>query len=206
MSYKNQLQEFLQKNNRPLPIYISERIDEGVDHKPIWLTCINMDSIIFEGEGQSKKIAECEAAKLVLEYILENNLKNDSKNDSKNDILLFSQKAEFADMPLNNYDKIYLIDGENYNIKKLPDGLSLIFVAKNTSKKIVFELQNKHDNCYVLISECVGKDAADHLLTFYAGKLSMLFPEKNYYVLTKDHYGEFLEKFMKNCQYICSGL
>ena len=56
------------------------------------------------------------------------------------------------------------------------------------------------------ISDSVGKDAADHLLTFNAGILHhmLLGHSMNYYVFTNDNFGQLLEKFMPNCKFICS--
>ena len=99
-----------------------------------------------------------------------------------------------------------MVDGENcdLNMTKIDSNiLVLFFAAKNTTKNKIFEHQTKYNNCYVFLSQCVGKDAADHLLTFYAGKLSMI-TNKKMLVMTRDHYGEFLERFMENCQFICS--
>ncbi len=199
MSHKNKLLEFLQKNKLNIPTFVTTRIDTGIDHNPIWMSQIIINDNTFSGQGRSKKEAEAEASKFAMEILVEQNLRI-------NNPIMVSKIFNFDDHSIQEYSDIYLFDGENYNINSPPKGLCLFFVAKNTTKKIVFQFQEKYSNCYVIISECVGRDAADHLLTFYAGKLSILYPDKNYYILTKDHYGEFLEKFMKNCKYVCSGI
>lgn len=118
-----------------------------------------------------------------------------------------SQKVKHIwEINFSKYDSILLMDGDNVDISEIEDNiLILIFVAKNTTRHKVFKLQN-NENIYVFISDSVGKDAADHLLTFNAGILHHLLFDKdmNYYVFTKDHFGELLEKFMPNCKYICS--
>lgn len=206
-SWKNLLQELCITCKMLQPVYKTERIDNSLDHAPIWKSVCSCQDVPFDSIGNSKKEAELSAAKLSYEYFntkLEDLIQQQNKKTKIDRI----QKAEHLyQINLNMYDKVILVDGENVEIdpnKVNTDMLVLIFVAKNTSKNIVFELQQNYPNYYVFISQNVGRDAADHLLSFYAGKLSIINPDKNYYVLTKDHYGEFLEKFMNNCKYICS--
>lgn len=203
-SWKNLLQEWCIKCKIPGPIYDVKRIDTGIDHSPIWEATCECYEKVFSSSGSSKKEAELSAANIAYEY-----LRNNKVNDviKKNKIDRVQKMYDIRNLDLNCYNKIVLVDGENIDLdisKITNEMLILIFIAKNSSKNIFFDLQQKYDNYYVFISESVGRDAADHLLTFYAGKLSMIDATKDYYVLTKDHYGEFLEKFMNNCKYICS--
>jgi Double-stranded RNA binding motif len=205
---KNLLQEHFQKAKSRLPIYSPPiRIDPGIDNAPIWKSTVTLDDDrIFDGIAESKKGAEIIAADHAYNYINQKQVKF-TKQSNQNNQTIYQKVKDISEIEIKNYKLVLLVDGENsdFDIKKLSnDILILIFASKNTSKKLIFQFQNDYANCYVFISECVGRDAADHLLTFYAGKLSILYNNMQYYVLTKDHYGEFLEKFMNKCKYICS--
>lgn len=195
-SYKNLLQEHFQKNGLDIPIYQTDRIN-GPDHEPVWLSKLQFNDKVYTADGYSKREAEANVAKKAYsDYcpkpVQEVKIERKQKVDNMKDI----------DFGL--YESILLVDGENCDLDKVNSNmLVLFFAAKNTTKNKIFEYQMNHKNCYVFLSQSVGKDAADHLLTFYAGKMSMMTNKKTY-VLTKDHYGEFLEKFMDNCKFICS--
>ena len=202
---KNLLQEHYQKSNSQLPSYTSIRIDDGIDNAPTWKSTVTLlNNITFDGISTSKKDAEIIAANHAYEYII--NSKQINRNNQKS--IQFNQKVKsINEIQVNEYKLVLLVDSENcdFDIEKLSrDILILIFVSKNTSKKNIFQFQTDYENCYVFISDSVGRDSADHLLTFYAGKLSILYGDLQYYVLTKDHYGECLEKFMNKCKFICS--
>lgn len=198
-SYKNILQEYTQKNNLKNPEYMTTSIN--IRSGLLWRAILVLfDGTTFESEGTTKKNAETNAAMLACNYV---NLLEQPKK------VLCTQKVnDILEIDLLCYRIIILVDAENLDIDmdNLPEyTLVLIFVSKNTSKKNVFQWQSKYDNCYVFISDSVGPDASDHLLTFYAGKLSVNQHGKHqYYILTKDHFGAHIEKFMENCKFICS--
>lgn len=202
-SYKNLLQEYCQKNKCRMPIYSQASKLNSSDNNPIWTTNTKLfNDMIFHGTATTVKEAESIAAKSAYEYIISN-----IKTEPVNQFNITQKVGDISDINLAQYANILLVDGENCDLeigKVNAKYLILIFVSKNTTKKLVFQLQSMNENCFVFISDSVAKDAADHLLTFYAGKLSMLCNNKKYYVLTKDHYGECLEKFMNNCKFICS--
>lgn len=198
--WKNTLQEYCQKQNIKFPTYNTVKIGTTENNQIIWKCTAFLENYPnCDGIDLTKKAAEIRAAESLYNII---------NKDLPQQIYQYKryQKSQIKDLPFNDYQRIFLIDGENcdFNIDHINKDLILIFVAKNTTKNIVFELQEKYNNVFVFISDSVGKDAADHLLTFYAGILSVTNSDSQYYVLTKDHYGEFLEKFMKNCKYICS--
>lgn len=204
-SSKNLLQEHFQKRQVDIPKYNTFRTDHNKDNDPVWNSVLIIDGKRFNYEGKSKKEAESGVAQIALEYILQN---NENTVIKEKEVLNRNQKVNvLTEINFESFLKIILVDGENcdINMEKIKnDTLVLIFAAKNTTKNIIFQHQLKYNNCYVFLSECVGKDAADHYLTFIAGQLSVMGLNVNYYVLTKDHYGEFLEKFLTNCKFICS--
>lgn len=167
------------------------------NHNPVFISNIIINNASYSETGNSKKSAESKLAEKVYNSI-EIFKKNTDKKEKCSDI---------TTLDINSYENILLIDGENIDIdtnKINVDDLLLIFAAKNTTKNAIFQLQDLYNNCFVILSQSVGRDAADHLMTFIAGKLAVLFPNKLYYIITKDHYGAHLEMFMKNCKYICN--
>lgn len=204
--YKNLLQEYFQRKKLPLPVYNCNNINTDKVN-PVWKASVfilPLSNTEFTGIAATKKAAETIAAKNACEYVFATN--NPIPVDREP--APFTQKVKnISDINFDNYKTVLLVDGENcdVDIKRINnDVLVLMFVSKNTTKKLVFKLQQSYNNCFVFVSERTGRDASDHLLTFYAGKLSVLHDSKQYYVLTKDHYGEFLEAFMNNCKFICS--
>jgi ribonuclease-3 len=60
--FKSQLQEILARRNEGAPVY--ELSDEGPDHDKRFFARVRVDgSVIGEGEGRSKKLAEQAAAR-----------------------------------------------------------------------------------------------------------------------------------------------
>lgn len=204
-SYKNLLQEYFQKNKSEVPKYKTFRTDQNKDNDPVWNSVLIIDEQRFNCEGKSKKDAEIGVAEMAYEYLTKNGTFTENKDNIS--ITKTQKVQQLNEIQLNKFHKIILVDGENcdFSLNELKDDtLVIIFAAKNTTKNIIFQHQAKYENCYVFLSDCVGKDAADHYLTFFAGKLSMIELNANFYVLTKDHYGEHLEKFLTNCKFICS--
>lgn len=205
MSFKNIVQEHCQKNKITLPHYVTNRIG-GNDHLPEWQSTVDIFGQTFRSIGNTKIIAEMNTAKMIHDYI--KNINIIGKQISP--IVNVHQKCNsIYDIDLGKYNKIIFVDADNCDVilnAEYENVLLLFFCAKNTSKKVCFELQNKFNNVYVFISQSVGRDSADHLLTFTAGIVSCLNKSKNvmYYVLTKDHFGEYLERFMVNTKFICS--
>jgi len=213
MSYKNTIQEYCQKNKIVLPYYVTDRIG-GNDHAPQWQSTVEIFNKTFKSMGNTKTVAEMNTAKLICDHITKHVNVVETKSTAALPSIAIptnvSQKCNsIYDIDLTKYNKIVLIDADNCDVMiniEYKNVLFLFFCAKNTSKKVCFELQNKFNNVYVLVSQSVGRDAADHLMTFTAGIISCVNKGKNvvYYVLTKDHYGEYLEKFMTNTKFVCS--
>lgn len=75
--YKNQLQEYLQKNGKQLPTYIT--VNEGFTHAPKFRTKVLVDGSEYESKSTypTKKQSEQAAAKLAYESIHNNVDAND---------------------------------------------------------------------------------------------------------------------------------
>lgn len=204
MNYKNTLQEYCQKNKLTTPKYNTIKIG-GSDHIPIWKAELIIDNNSFTSTGKNKKEAEYSVAKIVYDYITKGMI---SKHFIKNKNSRIQKVSNLDEIDIQKYKYVVLVDAENIDVDSKylhnKDILFIIFVAKNTSKNWIFDAQENINNCFVFISQCVGRDAADHLLTFYLGKLSIIAPKQKYYILTKDHYGEYLQYFCNNTKFICS--
>ena len=215
-SWKNALQEYCQARNLHMPIYYPPvRADNNKDNEPIWKSELKLfDGTVYNGYHQTKKGAEAEAAKKAMGYIRASShyTKYVYIETSEREITVTKSNGrirkikDVTEIPLTKVDVFLLIDGDNCDLRNLPSHKNmciLVFVAKNTTRNL--DVQNTESSCFIMVSESVGKDAADHLLTFTAGKLSVLSaPDTTFYVLTKDHFGEHLEKFMPRCKFICS--
>ena len=72
--YKSQLQELLQKKYKMLPEY-KTKIKKGKEHNPIFKISVSLkDKYKFEAKGKTKKQAEQNAAKIMINFINKKNL------------------------------------------------------------------------------------------------------------------------------------
>lgn len=202
MSSKNIFQEYCQKHKIPLPIYDTKQIQQ----LPILFESkVNFNGVEYSARGSSKVIAEKEVATLVCGNIYDNiSILTDVEQQK-----LTQKYDNITDIPIENFQKIYLIDGDNYHVTnesvfQRTDSLYIYIVAKNNTKPQPIIQQQKYNNCCIFISESVNRDAVDHLITFNLGKMSVMWKNKEYYIVTRDHFGECLEKFMQSCHFICS--
>jgi hypothetical protein len=202
MSSKNTLQEYCQKNGQPLPIYTTVRINDR-SLMPLFESTLVFNGTPYTARGATKVAAEKQVATEVLPHLSESVAQIGAIG------ALRQKYASLTDIPNDTYQLIYLIDGDNCHVTHEEmfmeiHSLFIYFVAKNNSHRYPFAHQEKYANCCVFISDSIGRDATDHLLTFYLGKMSILWAtNKTYYIVTLDHFGECLEKFMQNCHFIC---
>lgn len=219
MNYKGFVNEFCQKNKLLLPQYDTKRVG-GHDHDPIWESRLTLLNKTFMSTNKSKIQAETNVAKLCYDYLQNNkSIANcttvtqpiTSQAVQKLTLQVAQKCASVYNINFSDYQKIVFVDVENCEIaldQEYENILFLFFCAKNTTRKTCFGYQNKYKNCFVFVSQSVAKDAADHLLTFNAGIVECLNKmnkhKPQYYIITKDHYGECLEKFMDNCHFVCS--
>jgi len=66
--YKSQLQEHVQRNGRPVPCYTVVG-QSGPDHDKTFTVQLRVQTLITEGRGKSKKLAEQDAARQALEKL-----------------------------------------------------------------------------------------------------------------------------------------
>jgi hypothetical protein len=211
MNSKNRLQEYCQKNKLEIPRYETNRTG-GIDNKPEWASCVNIFNKTFNSNIMNNKtLAELDVANKILLFLDQQNKSNHVGN---NQIKIAQKCDSIYNIDLEKYNNFILIDAENCDVNRdnlnvYSDTLFLFFCSKNTTKTYCFKLQQEYENCFVIISQSVGRDASDHLLTYIFGIIcnehhNLGKNDSRYYVLTKDHYGEYLEKYNDCTKFICN--
>ena len=199
---KNKLQEYCQKNKLPLPAYDTVQTNEG-KYPPIFESTLVFNKISYHSIGKSKVNVEKEIAQLVCDQLESLELEETTNT-------LVQKYSDIEHIPIENYNRIYLIDGDNCQIGDEAcfndlNSLYIYFVAMNSTRLICRKHQQKYDNCCIFISPTISKDSVDHFISYHLGKMSVLWGEnKEYFIYTRDHFGECLEKFIPRCHLICS--
>lgn len=82
MSYKNLLQEYYQKQGKPLPLY-NTTFESGEAHIPTWMCILKLeDGKKFQAKGPNKKTAEMDAANLAYTFVKNTMMTGLSKDNS----------------------------------------------------------------------------------------------------------------------------
>lgn len=121
MSYKNNLQEFYQKKNEPLPKYVTKKVG-GQPHQPLWSSMVLVaDGSTYYGEELGdKKAAEQSAAKIAYEFIIRKAKTQLKIKEIDNKIIFFvdgENKPNFVNQFYDHYKapnsiiKFYTTDG-----------------------------------------------------------------------------------------------
>lgn len=203
MSSKNTLQEFCQKSKLPMPEYNTVRKSLETE-PPYFESVVIFNGHTYSGVGSTKIMAE----KNVAEKICHDTGIGTTPVETAN--MKMEQKFHsLTEINAEKYENVFLVDGDNTHVidtKIFGDDKNLIiyFIAKNTTKQIPLIHQQQYANCCIFISESIERDAVDHFLTFNLGKISVMWKNKKYFVVTKDHFGGCLEKIVENCKLICS--
>jgi hypothetical protein len=235
MSSKNTLQEYFQKKRKQLPPpYDTQRIST-VTEAPLFRSVINIDGCNYCGEGSTKVDAEKDAA----QHALDGRVSVEGKSQFSDPAIVSIQRtresigtflapvecvrapkyASIREISIDNYQVIYLIDGDNCNVEnehvfKNKTCLFIYFIAKNNTKPFPFAHQEQYDNCCVFVADTVARDAVDHMISFFLGQMVILWStslaslsrpqDRQYFIVTRDHFGECLEKMAPNCHLVCS--
>ena len=184
MSYKNQLQEYLQKLKQPLPKYSTIAVNE------YWQSTVLIGKNRYTGEpSQTKVEAEQSAALIGLNSL------------STNELLPIYQ------LPLNAETYI-LIDIEsvphvvstklNYSDNSAIIGFMSSYHHLNVEPKLT-QLKSK---LYVNVINSTERDATDHLLTFTLAQYCCIWVSdkapKSILIITKDHFGSVLKHLVQS--------
>jgi hypothetical protein len=197
MNSKNTLQEYCQKRKIPLPVY-NTVICDGTPTVPIFESIVSFGNDMYRATGLTKIAAEKDVARMICESL-----------PTITPCVSQPKYKSLRSVPIESYQRVYLIDGDNCHVtnnRHFDDMSSLFiyFIAKNNTHPYPFQHQAQHPNCCVFVSDSIGRDATDHMLTFYLGQMSVMWCGKTYFIVTKDHFAECLEKIMCDCQVLCS--
>lgn len=198
------LQEYCHKLRIIVPTYNTNRIS-AITEMPLFESILTFQDETFRATGATKINAEKEVARLACEKFVKSQL-----HLSMSAPLRLYQKYEHITSIFDEeYDKVYLIDGDNCHVTDEtifadPKKLFIYFVAKNTTKIILMKHQEQYENCCIFISNSIGQDAVDHLLSFTLGQMTMAWRHLDYFVVTRDHFGECLQAFVPNCKLLCT--
>lgn len=206
---KSQLFEKCARERLPAPVFSTTREPDTVDHMPVFRSRCTFQSKKYTAKGNTKKEAELIVCSKILKRKEKKLVNREYKNNKRRNDSVTSKFNEL--IQLRNFqeaDRIILLDTDNISLnhEQMETTYStqiLAFTAKNTTKTNIFDLERLFPFVHVFISDRVGRDAADFLLAFYAGKLSMLDLDKDIYILTRDHYGEHLETFLDRGKFVC---
>ena len=200
-SYVSRLQEYCQKNKLELPIYTNTYLS-GPSHQPIYdVTCIwngktytVQTSSVKKGKEQVAELFfnEIQPLEQIGNTILDQSIEPIIKQ--KNSSMNIKQSIDIINEHLqnNNYSGIVFVDHENVNIS-LTEMYKNYYYILVSSKNCTKTLINEH-NTYNVKCSFVGKDVADTLLIYLAGKLNI--NDKHIFIFTKDHYGDSLARII----------
>jgi hypothetical protein len=202
-SPKNVLQEYCHKMHISAPVYDTKRIN-AVTEIPLFESILAFQGGIFRATGTTKINAEKEVARNICEKFVHMQPHRTTTIAQK----LCQKYVHITSIFDEEYDQVYLIDGDNCHItdetifadrKKL----FIYFVAKNTTRPIPSRHQTQYENCCLFISNSIGHDAVDHLLSFTLGQICSSWHNMEYFIVTRDHFGECLQTFAPRCKLLC---
>jgi len=148
---KNKLQEYFQKYGKKLPIYDQIRCG-GTDHNPMWISTV----ILPSGEQftsdvcKTKTQSDCNSAKKALSYL----------NSER------KQSQVISEIPPNTITLILIDIDNSLPPKEIPKDHCIIGFNSTYSTSY----KKKH-NFMIKTIDSGYKDAADHLMGFWLGKM-----------------------------------
>lgn len=219
-SYKNLLQEIFQKRDEPLPIYNTLRVG-GSNTNPLWKCTITAGGKTFSGGIFCKKVqAEQDTAKIAYQKLCNSSrkLRNVTQYDTQKELAKelcddYVEYVEYAayteeksvvvptekvsDSIVEKFEKIVFADLENCpQVSELvakPDTIIIGVVGHS------HPLAEKNLPIYKCVIQDSTKDAADHALTFLAGKFSNhIRSSSKIYIFSKDHFAQVTAKCLKD--------
>ncbi len=194
MSYKNLLQEYCMKNNVLLPIYYDESF--GVAHQLRWQSTVVLQELKFCSDKlYPTKVAAQQSAAYQAYAFFNCALPDGSYVLSPTSI--HHQDPHTLEIPEEQHTEL-----KEICVVKSPIWIALIDVENlqpvlNHTKPIEYyvfmsEFSSIDKSKYygptsrVITVDSSNSDAADHLMSYYAGKLSALNSIKNYVILSRD--------------------
>jgi hypothetical protein len=179
---KNELQELCQKHCQSLPSYITENYKDGY-RAMVTMPEAKMGTFVST-EKRTKKLAEKDAALRALKELNKTNPELFDNLKRKKSIVGFGKNSVFLKYkppPQNNVERIVLVDAES-----IPQSLTgskfgkwnpltdylVGFAGYCSSQASAAQSKTFQQLCEFHITESPTADAADHALSFYAGRLA----------------------------------
>lgn len=177
MNYKNELQEYFQKRQLPLPVYKYTKMLFNMDTMIKWRAEVKL----YDSEGvfrsdlcTSKKKADQNAAFKALQSLNNIDVNEITKMDMDGDEYDKYDKYEFP----NEYERLILVDIENLPLtfkhidyQKQKEKTLIITVMSKFSSHYQFEKRQYYQQfSHIEVTNSGNKDAADTLLIFLVGK------------------------------------
>lgn len=172
MSNKNILQEHCVKFGYPFPVYDS--ISSGLPHKLSWQSHVIIQGHKFYSDqpSTSKVDAEQNAAGVALKYLF--------------DATILTPTEELKEVYIHKFpDWIVLVDVENLQ-PTLIHGKPVSYYIFMSEFSSIDRAKYQSPISEVILVDSSNSDAADHLMSYYAGKLTKTLNVKNYIILSRD--------------------
>ncbi|KAM3380398.1 double-stranded RNA-binding protein 4 isoform X2 [Capsicum galapagoense] len=166
--YKNQLQEYLQKNGKQLPTYIT--VNEGFTHAPKFRTKVLVDGSEYESKSThpTKKQSEQAAAKLAYESI--------HNNVDANDFSLIYREPMLCKSILYEYAVKKNLDRPIYNAR-YSEGPSTVYICHLTLRGKTYK--GELSGSKKMAKQAAARAAIESLLETDAGTLSQIMMSKS---------------------------
>lgn len=195
---KNILQEALQKQKYPVPVYTYGPSSWGFK---CTLYVQTKDSLTFTAHDRSKVLASNAAAEEAIKYLDIHN-----QNPSTDDNCTLSGSCLGSYTPPESPIGYILLDLESVQLSEL-SGIPQDLLSKMCVMGFMSEYHHSFTNSSKIKNECqlftvksTQKDVADHLLTFHASRLPGDAPV---IIRTNDHFGsclaDILQVYRKAC-------
>lgn len=180
MSHKNLLQEMRMRQKKSLPVYYDESY--GSSHQLMWQSYVVIDDLKFccEQYFNSKIDAQQNAAGVAYNFFISNTTK---KHDPPPSTPL---KTELKEIYIHKYPEwVALVDVENLqpNIIHGKPVEYYIFMSEFSS---IDPAKYTTIVSKVIRVDSSNSDAADHLMSYYAGQLTKTHSAKKYIILSRD--------------------
>jgi len=180
MSYKNLLQELRMRQKKPLPIYYDEAY--GPHHQLMWQSYVVVDDLKFYCQQyfNSKTGAQQDAARVVYNFLISSSIEKRETPPNT------PPKTELKEIYIHKYPEwVALVDVENLqpNIIHGKPVEYYIFMSEFSS---IDPVKYATVVSKVIRVDSSNSDAADHLMSYYAGQLTKTHSAKKYIILSRD--------------------
>lgn len=183
MSYKNTLQELCMKEKKSPPTYYDESY--GPPHQLMWQSYVSVDDLKFGCEHvfQTKTKAQQDAARIACNFFA--NLEK------------VQPKSELKEIYIHKSPEwIVLVDVENLQ-PNIIHGKPVEYYVFMSEFSSIDPDKYQSPISKVVKVDASNSDAADHLMSYYAGQLTKTHYAKKYILLSRDKASATLAKLLE---------